>query len=317
MHTKFLAAAALSFIICANIKAQDKVPPPPPPSTPGNNLEEQIIIRKKGNKKEKMDILIDGDKITLNGKPIDQLNDKDIEIIKGNADAIRLHRKLMAPGSPMMPMMIKSDKPFLGVSMEKAENGVKVTEVSKESAAEKAGIKTGDIITKLGNNKIITETDLQKAIATYKPGDEVNITFLRNGKEQKATAKLQANNSTETKIFRFNNDDFNFDFGPHFEEDFMAMSRKPKLGLTIQDVEEGSGVKVIGIDENSVAAKSGLQKDDVVTKINDQEVKNVDDLRAALKDVKEGDSFSIEYNRKGIAGKTNIKFPKKLKTANL
>lgn len=315
MQTKLFMAAALSLAVATTALAQDKIPVPPPSSKSQN--EEIIIKKKKADKDQQMTIVINGDSITVNGKPIDKLSNEDIQIIKGNADAIRLHGKLLAPNAPYPPMMIKSDRAFLGVSMDQADNGAKVTEVSKESAAEKAGIKVGDIITKVGTTKITSAEDVQKAIGSYKPNDEVSVTLLRNGKEQKVNAKLQTNRTAEARVYRFNNNDFDFDYAPHFNEDFFSMSKKPRLGMTIQDVEEGSGVKVIGVEENSVASKAGLQKEDVVTKINDKDIKSVDEFRSALKDVKEGDTFSVQYNRKGTAGKTEIKFPKKLKTANL
>jgi serine protease Do len=291
---------------------------------PKSGTDETIILKKKKNDTEKMTIVIDGDKITLNGKPIEEINDRDIEILKGNADNIQLRKKFMSPLVLNKDALVKANKAFLGVTTEKDDKGAKIAEVAKESAAEKIGLKKDDIITKVGTTKIETPEDLSKAIGTYQPNDEVVISFLRNGKEQKLTPKLQANKNMETKIFKFKNDDYNFEMpelskelNRNFNENVFNNNRKPKLGLTIQDIEDSNGAKVTAVEENSIAAKAGLLKDDIVTKINAAEIKNVDDLRSALKDIKEGDIISLQYKRNSISNTIEIKFPKKLKTANL
>jgi hypothetical protein len=68
--------------------------------------------------------------------------------------------------------------------------GIAVAHVAKGSAAEKASLKVNDIITQLDDQLIINSQQLQTLIHTKKPGDEVTITYLRKGKEHKATAKL-------------------------------------------------------------------------------------------------------------------------------
>ena len=65
------------------------------------------------------------------------------------------------------------------------------------------------------------------------------------------------------------------------------------------------------------AAKAGLQKDDVIAEIDGSAVTSVDELRNKLRDLKEGDSIKLTYQRNGKTQSTDIKFPKKLKTAEL
>ena len=62
----------------------------------------------------------------------------------------------------------------------KFENGIYVEEVTKNSSAENVGIKKGDIITKIDGNKINKMNDLKEYIYTKNPGDEINLTILRN-----------------------------------------------------------------------------------------------------------------------------------------
>lgn len=70
-----------------------------------------------------------------------------------------------------------------------AEDGVYVVEVMDNSSAQKAGIQAGDVIVKVGNDKVSTMSDLNKALYQYSLGDKSEITVNRGGKE----VKLQVN----------------------------------------------------------------------------------------------------------------------------
>ena len=324
MNTKWIAASMIGLAIAGSSFAQDK-------ESPKTQKEERIIITKKGDSTEKMTVVVDGDKVTVNGKPVENFKDGDIEIIKGKMKRDMMmapEMKMMTiPGSPRTYnahiVLNSGNKAFLGVQTEKDEKGAKITSVTKGSAAEKAGLQKDDIITQVGDSKIADADDLYKAIGKYKPEDKVAVTYLRAGKTNTATASL--GKPTIERTFTFNgNSDHNFKFempdmpevpeGMHFN---FSHNSKPRLGLQIQDMEEGNGVKVIGVDDESVAAKAGLKEKDVITDIDGKEIKNVDDLKAKIKDVKEGDSFKIKYRRDGKTQTADLKFPKKLKTANL
>jgi hypothetical protein len=77
------------------------------------------------------------------------------------------------------------DRPWLGSVPDFASNeeGLRITDVSAGSPAEKAGMKGGDIITKLGDSKISGVEDLQSALMKHKPGDKVIVVVKRDGKE--------------------------------------------------------------------------------------------------------------------------------------
>jgi serine protease Do len=87
--------------------------------------------------------------------------------------------------------------------------------------------------------------------------------------------------------------------------------------MTIQDLSEGKGVKVTDVDDASAAEKAGLEKDDVITEINGKAVSSVDDLKSSIRDLKEGDSVKVTYQRDGKSQSATISFPKKLKMAEL
>ncbi|MER5944717.1 trypsin-like peptidase domain-containing protein [Streptomyces sp. NPDC001904] len=68
--------------------------------------------------------------------------------------------------------------------------GVSVVSVTDGGPADKAGLRPGDVITALGDEKITTMTSLQEALADEKPGDKVRITFTRDGAEKSADVTL-------------------------------------------------------------------------------------------------------------------------------
>lgn len=89
---------------------------------------------------------------------------------------------------------------FLGVSMSTSTDpaGVLVTSVYKDTAAAKAGLKTGDVITKVDDSKISSTSDLSVAVSSHKAGDTVTITYIRDGNEATTQATLgSANDSTD------------------------------------------------------------------------------------------------------------------------
>ncbi|MEO8961468.1 MAG: trypsin-like peptidase domain-containing protein, partial [Ginsengibacter sp.] len=75
-------------------------------------------------------------------------------------------------------------------------NGVYVMDVAKGSAADEAGIQKGDFITKLNGNTINTGTELVGKISAFRPGDKVNITYVRKGSDNTTSATLKGSAGT-------------------------------------------------------------------------------------------------------------------------
>jgi serine protease Do len=325
MYKKLIPAALLAFCITAGAEAQTKEKADKPAK---KEKEESITIRKKGDAKEKTTIVIDGDDITVNGKPLSELKDGDVEVFRNRITGpnARVFGKI-APFNGGVKMFGEGfpfgNKAVLGVSSKKDDKGARVVSVEKESAAEKAGLKADDIITKVGDTKIENSDDLYDAIGKLNPDDKVSITYLRDGKEATASATLGKNTSGNARVFNFNGDDlgrsFNFKMPDIRGFDGMDWSslRKPRLGMTIQDLSEGKGVKVTDVDDASAAEKAGLKKDDVITEINGKAVSSVDELKSSIRDLKEGDSVKVTYQRDGKSQSATISFPKKLKMAEL
>jgi serine protease Do len=317
MNKQFLPLAVLAILLAGSTAAQETTERKPAKERKSEN----IIIRKKGDKKEKVTVVVDGEKVTVNGVPIEEFNDENLEIVRSNGRTIAPAIPRLFGTSPQSfsigegGFLATENKAFLGVTTEKADGGAKITSVSKQSAAEKAGLQIGDIITKIGTTTITNSNELYSAIGKLKPEEKVMVTFLRNGKEQTAEALLGKNKSAVS--MNWSEEEFDMETPEGGMRFFNSFPRKPKVGLQIQDVEEGNGVKILDVEEETPASKAGLQKEDIIIEVDGKELKNVDELRTKLKDFKEGDSFKVKYKRGNKSQTAEIKLPKKLKTANL
>lgn len=298
-----------------------------------NSTGENIIIHKKDSVKEKITVVIDGNNITVNGKPIDDFTSNDIDIMKEKHDMddndVRAFgyggNMNIAPRAPQMEMLredmirkIKSNSAFLGVMTEETDKGAKITDVTDSSAAAKAGLKEGDIITKIADDKITGPDDLYKVVGKHKPDEKVLITYLRDGKQ--ATANTTLGKTTQVKVYSWNTPgDYNHDYSRDFNRSFsFVFNDKPRLGIAAQDTEEGNGVKIIDIDDDdSPAAKAGLKEGDIITQLNGKAVASTDDLKETIKDLKKGDTVKITYKRNNQTQTVEVKLPKDLKTIDL
>jgi len=317
----------------------------------GSKESQEIIIRKKGDKDTKITVEIKGDKVTVNGKPLSDFKDDEITINKRNIivrEGKNMRAYSIAPGdfeglSGFWNEDNAEPRAFLGVTTEDVEDGAKITDITKESAAEKAGLKEGDIITKLADKKVDGPESLYDAVTSKKPKDEVTVYYKRDGKENSTKAVLGETKHSGAMAYSFSGPDgitksftmprvppvprvdmWNdgemtpkaFGYGDNYDFNY-SYPRRQKLGLKIQDTEEGNGVKVLGTDTDSPAEKAGLKKDDIVTEIDGKKVSNTDEVREQLSKIQEKSSYNIKAIRNGNAVSFDIKIPKKLKTANL
>ena len=299
---------------------------------------QQIIITRTGNNDEKEVIEVIGDKVTVNGKPIDELKDGDISVhtkrIKdawayGGGDEYGLGQSL---NQNFAYQTTTENRAMLGVTTEKADKGVEIQSISKESAAEKAGLKLGDVISKIDDQKIEDPDDLSKAIRAHKPGEKVSVTYLRDGKEQKASAELGKWKGVSSiyvpgvQGYGYKMPDMNFDM-PRIQtmprakvqgyNSFSWSGGGPRLGVSVQDTEDGKGVKVIDVDEDGNGSKAGIKDGDIITEVDGMAVNSADEVAKIMRDSKDKVSVKMKLLRSGKSETVDVKIPRKLKTTDL
>lgn len=338
--------AAFAVIAPISLKAQeDKKGEKGDKGTKEKIEKQHIIVTTKGEQKEKIVIEISGDKVTVNGKPIEEYKDKNGDISVNisklkDLESLSYFRTPKGSGWSFNTdggVFFNEDenRAMLGVTTEKTSEGVEIQSITKESAAEKAGLKEHDIITKVGDKKIESPDDLSETIKNQKPGDKVSITYLREKKEHKVTAELTkwkgvggAYSFTPGQNFNLNMDNFKFDQvmpkikefktvpGEHLKG-YAWSGSSPKLGLSVQDTDDGKGVKVVNVDDESNAAKAGIKEDDIITHVDDKAIKSVDEISALLKEKKDNPTVRFQLTRGGKSQNIEVKMPRKIKTTNL
>jgi len=150
---------------------------------------------------------------------------------------------------------------LIGISYDNTEDGVEVTSVTENGGAEKAGLKEGDIITKINNVKISKFSDLKGQLTARRPGDKVVVTIDRNGEELEKLVVLS-------------------------KKDFVSVR---SLGIIIKDLSKAdlkknklnSGAK-IAENVNPFLKRLGVDKGFIITKINESEVRDALDAKNKL-----------------------------------
>ena len=309
-----LAWPLFSYYPYAQEKQKDK--------TKSNSQE--IIIIKSGDKEKKLTIETKDGEVFINGKPSSEYKDGDVNVIKQKFKSDRNFLYTPRAGNfHLFDNAWEKNKGFLGVTTEKADGGARITDVFKGSAAEKAGLKEGDIITKIDDKNITDEDDVFDAVNAHKPKEDVTIFYKRDGKAGDVKATL-AERNTFSKSFSFNGSNwdssFNFTMPKMRAMDAGAFAYsfgRGRLGLRIEDTDNDTGVKITDVDDGSVASKAGLKENDIITEVNGKKVKDVNEVRKELAEVKDKSSYNIKAKRNGADMNFEIKIPKKLNKADL
>ncbi|KTC78354.1 Do family serine endopeptidase [Legionella brunensis] len=184
--------------------------------------------------------------------PINMAKDVAQQLIKFGS----IHRGLMG-------IFVQHLTPELAQAMGYPEDfqGAIIAQVNQDSPAEKAGLKPGDIITKINDTKITQATQVKSTIGLLRVGSEAKLTILRDGKEMSLSAVVTDIKKHEQKL----------------------QANNPFLyGLAIKNFEQDSpmhghvvGVQVAGASENSAGWRAGLRPGDIIISANKQPTPNV------------------------------------------
>jgi serine protease Do len=149
------------------------------------------------------------------------------------------------------------------------DEGVFVLDVTKGGAAAQAGIQKGDLITKLNGISVNSGAEMVGQIATYRPGDKINVSYKRAGKEFSVPIVLR--NSTGTT------DVVKTSFLDRLGADLQTLSKKDATQLNIK-----GGVLVRSIEEKGLLSKTRMEEGFVILKVNGQDVTSVEEFKKAL-----------------------------------
>ncbi len=205
--------------------------------------------------------------------------------------------------------------------------GVGVTQVVKDSPAEKAGLRKDDVILRVDGENVNSVRKLNRLISEMAPDHNVRVAVSRNGAETEITAtvgkrsnsafagdlmpggsKLWKWEGPDSKSFKFEGPLFNReDFPNHGDFTFMLGNRRrigvSSIQLTKQladyfGIADGKGVLVTSVTDDGPAAKAGVRAGDVITAIDGESVDSPGDLSRVINRKKEGDvSLTVIRNK--------------------
>jgi len=155
--------------------------------------------------------------------------------------------------------------------------GVWIENVGENSAADKAGMKAGDVLTKIDDIRVTTSPRLQEIVAQHRPGDKLNIVLDRYGKQIELQVTLENANGTTDMIEKGNKEVMNF-LGADFETLDMDTARKLNM--------EG-GVQVKNLYAGQLRQQTQIRTGFIITHVDGKKVNQVKDLVSILKQ-KEG-----------------------------
>jgi Do/DeqQ family serine protease len=144
--------------------------------------------------------------------------------------------------------------------LSKAE-GAFVTQVVEGSAADRAGIKIGDIITSINGTPVKTPTDLRNAVGLLRVGQKAELSLLRDGKPQHVSAVIAEVPAPPAASIK------------------PADINKGLEGASLVDAPGHGGALVRGVEPGSPAAQAGLRDNDLIVGVNQANVDGVQQLR--------------------------------------
>ena len=150
-------------------------------------------------------------------------------------------------------------------------DGLVITSVATGSAAADAGLKKGDIIKSVNGIAVTLPSELQELVTRYKPSDKVSVLYSRNGKDNTISATLKNNIGTFDIVKQDNA------LLQKLGADFANLDNKKAKEFGV-----GGGVIVKKLNDGAMKDQTRMRDGFIIVKVNDKEVKNVDDLEKAI-----------------------------------
>ncbi|MEE4377457.1 MAG: DegQ family serine endoprotease [Candidatus Competibacteraceae bacterium] len=162
--------------------------------------------------------------------------------------------------------------------------GALVGQVLPDSPAQTAGIEAGDIIIAFNGKPITRFSDLPPLVGRIRPDVAASVTVVRNGKEQQLSVQIK-----------------------ELPDNVGARAATPaepernRLGIVVEELTEEQSKEIAGVLVKEVgegpAADAGIQPNDIITRIGNEEIKNVAQLQSVIEKLPAGKPFAIRVQR--------------------
>lgn len=217
------------------------------------------------------------------------------------------------------------------------ESGAILRNVQPDGPAAKAGLKEGDVVTRIGQFPVADQNDLRNALLQIKPGQSVGVQYVREGRQLSANVKVEAvpadqrSGTRSLPLSPNQREDMLREFRERFGDPLEIPEVQPRetpendeppvrqgqarLGVGIApitaevrsqyNIPSGvNGVVVTSVEPDSVAARLDLREGDVILEFGGKPIRQPADLTNAMRDVKWGDSRRIKVARYGENSQT-------------
>lgn len=174
-------------------------------------------------------------------------------------------------------------------------NGAAISQVEPDSPGARAGLKVGDVITGVNNEKVTGAGQLQVMIGEKQPGTKVMLQVMRDGKETSVPVTLEEMGARKTA----NGSNSNSEHGKA-RWGLALQNLNPELREQIQAPSDVHGVVVTDVEPGSPADNAGLGRGIVIEQVNGHPVQSVADAQRELRSVPEGqDVMLLVWNNGG------------------
>jgi serine protease Do len=176
----------------------------------------------------------------------------------------------------------------------KDSQGALVGEVEANSPAQKAGLKTGDIILEVNNRSVDDANQLRNIVSSMQPDSNVTLKIWRDGAQRTLPVTLGELNPEEARNRRGNPDDKD---AAEALDGVAVENLTPQVARGLNLPAGAAGVVVSEVRPSSAAARAGLKQGDVIQEVNRRSVKNAAEFEAAVRNAKDGTLLLV--NRDG------------------
>lgn len=192
----------------------------------------------------------------------------------------------------------KIERGFLGVTISalqgdtkkayKNQEGALITDVQKGSSADEAGLKRGDLVTKVNDKIIKSPIDLKNYIGTLEIGQKISLSYERDGENKQTSFTLKGEKESPKGV------------QSDLIDGLSLRNLDPRLKDRLQIPKDINGVLVDRVKEKSKGKNSGFQEGDIIVGVGQSEIRNLKDLEQALKQVNKKEFTKVWVYRNGF-----------------
>ena len=219
-------------------------------------------------------------------------------------------------------------------------DGVLITDVRPASPADKAGLKSGDVLVSVNGRVVKSSDELSTMIGGMRVDQSASLVVMRDGTRRTLNTRLVARPDEESwsgdrtrrmRAWRDHGDSGKWEeLGPDFHFDMRDLPEKidnslfvmgmgrGRLGVRVENLTEdlapyfnstkGSGALVVEVMKDTPADKAGLKAGDVITKVGDEKITDSDDLSKAMRSAPEG-KIKVTATRRGTSHTYEAELP--------